>query len=181
MENGVVRRVVTGHRNGKAVVISDELCPNVARPQHRPGVVMNNVWFTDGAPANLTDERDPTKGVTVTLEPPKGGASFRVVSFSPEKSWIHTVTREAARATFATLGAGHAPVKDENPPHPLMHKTKTIDYAIVLSGEIWMVLDDSEVQLKAGDTIIQRGTNHAWSNRSDEPCVIAFVLIDGEF
>ena len=181
MQNGVVRRVVTGHKDGKAVVISDELCPNVVRPQHRPGVVMNNVWFTGGAPANLSDDRDPTQGVTVTLEPPKGGASFRVVSFSPEKPWIHTVTREAARATFATLGAGHAPVADANPPHPLMHKTKTIDYAIVLSGEIYMVLDDSEVKLTAGDTIIQRGTNHAWSNRSDAPCVIAFVLIDGEF
>jgi mannose-6-phosphate isomerase-like protein (cupin superfamily) len=103
------------------------------------------------------------------------------VSFSPEKSWIHTVDRAAARATFATLGAGHAPVAAENPPHPLMHRTKTIDYAIVLSGEIYMVLDDSEVFLQAGDTIIQRGTNHAWSNRSEEPCVIAFVLIDGEF
>jgi len=181
MENGVVRRVVTGHRNGKAVVVSDELCPNVVRPSHRPGVVMNNVWFTDRAPANLSAEGDPTKDVTVTLEPPKGGASFRVVSFSPEKPWIHTVTREAARATFATLGAGHAPVADANPPHPLMHKTKTIDYAVVLSGEIWMVMDDSEVLVKAGDTIIQRGTNHAWSNRSDAPCVVAFVLIDGEF
>jgi mannose-6-phosphate isomerase-like protein (cupin superfamily) len=180
MESGVVRRVVTGHRNGKAVVISDEPCPNVVRPAHRPGVVMNNVWFTDRAPANLSDERDPTQGVTVTLEPPKGGASFRVVSFSPEKPWIHTVTRDAARATFATLGAGHAPVADENPPHPLMHKTKTIDYAIVLSGEIWALMDEGEVLMKPGDVLIQRGTSHAWSNRTDKPARVAFVLIGTE-
>jgi quercetin dioxygenase-like cupin family protein len=61
--------------------------------------------------------------------------------------------------------------------HPGMHKTDTIDYCVVLSGEIWAVLDESEVLLRAGDVLVQRGTNHAWSNRTGEPCVIAFVLI----
>jgi uncharacterized cupin superfamily protein len=58
-----------------------------------------------------------------------------------------------------------------------MHKTDTIDNCVVLSGEIWAVLDEGEVLLRAGDCLVQRGTNHAWSNRSEEPCVIAFVLI----
>ena len=62
-----------------------------------------------------------------------------------------------------------------------MHRTETIDYAIVLSGEITMVLDDRDVELKAGDIVIQCGTNHAWSNRSNAPCVVAFILIDGAF
>ncbi len=179
MENGVARRVVTGHRDGKAVVIADTPCPNVTRPSHRPGVVMNHLWFTDRAPAKLGDERDPTQGVAVPLTPSNGGATFRVISFSPEKDWIGAVDRAAAHATFGTLGAHDAADARENPPHPLMHKTRTIDYAMVLTGEIWMVLDDSEVLLKAGDTVIQRATNHAWSNRSDAPCVMAFVLIDG--
>ena len=65
--------------------------------------------------------------------------------------------------------------------HPLMHRTETIDYAIVLSGELTLILDDSEVKLQAGDMVVQRGTNHAWSNRSDKPCIIAFVLVDGQF
>ena len=62
-----------------------------------------------------------------------------------------------------------------------MHRTETIDYAICLEGEIWLVLDDSEVLMRAGDVCVQRGTNHAWSNRSDAPCFMCFVLIDGTF
>jgi quercetin dioxygenase-like cupin family protein len=62
--------------------------------------------------------------------------------------------------------------------HPGMHKTNTLDYAVVLSGEIYAVMDEDEVLLNAGDCLIQRGTNHAWSNRTDQPCRIAFVLVD---
>jgi quercetin dioxygenase-like cupin family protein len=70
--------------------------------------------------------------------------------------------------------------EDENPPHPLMHRTDTVDYGIVLSGEIYLVLDKQETLLKAGDVVVQRGTNHAWSNRSDKPCRMAFILVDGK-
>jgi uncharacterized cupin superfamily protein len=62
-----------------------------------------------------------------------------------------------------------------------MHRTETIDYGIVLEGEIWLVLDDSEVLAKAGDVIVQRGTDHAWANRSDKVCRVAFILVDGKF
>jgi naringenin degradation protein FdeH len=61
-----------------------------------------------------------------------------------------------------------------------MHRTRTIDYALILSGEIDMLLDDSEVHLKAGDVLIQRGTNHAWVNRGDAPCRVAFILLDAK-
>ena len=67
-----------------------------------------------------------------------------------------------------------------NKRHPGFHKTATIDYAIVLSGEIYALMDEGEVLLKAGDVLIQRGTSHAWSNRTEQPCCIAFVLIDAE-
>lgn len=72
------------------------------------------------------------------------------------------------------------------PPRPdgrpaTMHRTQTIDYGLVLEGEIWSILDDSERLLKAGDIIIQRGTDHAWENRSDKPCRMAFILLAGEF
>lgn len=66
-------------------------------------------------------------------------------------------------------------------PHPLMHRTATIDYGIVLEGEMTLIVDQDEVIIKAGNIIIQRGTNHAWANRSGLPCRMAFILIDGEF
>jgi quercetin dioxygenase-like cupin family protein len=88
---------------------------------------------------------------------------------------------EASRAAFAALGNERAATFGKGGRHPLMHRTETIDYALVLSGEITMVLDDEDVLLKAGDVVVQCGTNHAWSNRSNAPCVVAFVLIDGEF
>ena len=85
-----------------------------------------------------------------------------------------------ATPTFISKeGAEQALDDSEQPRHPLMHKTETIDYALVPSGECSMILDDSEVLVMVGDVIIRRGTNHAWSNRSDRQCRIAFVLIDG--
>lgn len=172
------RRIVTGHdTNGQATVLSDTSAP-VFHPKNRPGVEVTNLWATTGTPASLTDATDRTQG-PVALIPPANGTVFRIVEFSPEKDWIDQIDRKAARESFASFGAEQALDDSEQPRHPLMHKTETIDYAIVLSGECHMVLDDSEVLVTAGDVIIQRGTNHAWSNRSDRSCRIAFVLIDG--
>ena len=172
------RRIVTGHdTNGRATVISDTSAP-VFHPQNRPGVEVINLWITAETPARLTDATDRTQG-PVALTPPAKGTVFRIVEFSPEKDWIDQIDRKAARESFASFGAEQALDDSDEPRHPLMHKTETIDYAIVLSGECYMVLDDSEVLVTTGDVIIQRGTNHAWSNRSDRPCRIAFVLIDG--
>lgn len=175
-----IRRVVTGHdENGVAIVISDGPTPNVVQPGNRPGVALSNFWQTNSSPATVSGTED-TATQNFNLEPPPNGAIFRTVEFSPEAGWIDDLDRKTARESFASIGAGHAADPTENPPHPLMHRTKTIDYAVVLSGEIYMVLDKSEVLVRAGDVIVQRGTNHAWSNRSDAPCVIAFILIDSQ-
>ena len=172
------RRIVTGHDpNGKAIVLHDTSAP-VFHPKNRPGVNVTNLWLTTETPANLYDTTDHVQD-QVPLIPPAIGTVFRIVEFSPEKDWIDQIDRKAARESFASFGTEQAADDDEGPPHPLMHKTKTIDYAIVLSGECYLVLDDSEELVKSGDVIIQRGTNHAWSNRSDQPCRIAFILIDG--
>lgn len=88
---------------------------------------------------------------------------------------------EEARGAFAALGNEGASTFGRGGRHPLMHRTETIDYAIVLSGEITMLLDDDEVHLKAGDVLVQCGTNHAWSNRSNDMCEVAFILVDGKF
>ena len=175
------RRIVTGHdENGKAIVIADGTTPNVFRPDHRPGVQINNIWQVGESPAHLMSQEETMEG-RIALEPPPNGSICRVIEYAPEKDWIDNIDRATAHASFSQLGAAHAADSSGDPPQPLMHRTETIDYAICLEGEIWLVLDDSEVLMKAGDVCVQRGTNHAWSNRSDAPCFICFVLIDGTF
>ena len=178
-----IRRVVTGHdARGKAIVIFDSATPNVARPPNRPGNSVHNFWVEAKTPTSVAGNVETAPaGKKIALEPPPGGHVFRVVEYGPEGAWIKNVDRTKAREMFAHMGAAHASDASTTPPHPFMHKTKTIDYAIVMSGEIYAVLDDSETLLRAGDVLIQRGTNHAWSNRSDKPCRVAFILIDGTF
>jgi mannose-6-phosphate isomerase-like protein (cupin superfamily) len=180
MSESPVRRVVTGHdARGKAIVVSDGAPPSVLTTPHRPGYWQRQVWVTRETPAPIDGEIDPTVGFA-TLLPPKNGSVIRVIEFPPDKTFIDKVDAAAAHATFAAMGAAEVSTHGEKPRHPLMHRTKTVDYGIVLAGEITMVLDEEEVPLKAGDIVIQRGTNHAWSNRSDKPCRMVFILIDGK-
>lgn len=169
------RRVVTGHdENGVAVVDSDEIASHFLQRPNRPGVTLTNFWLSDGSPAEY-DGPAETCGGPFILHPPRDGSVFRCVEFLPEDPEV--LARLDGRAAFAEMGAGANVV--EGARHPFMHRTDSLDYAVILSGEIYMLLDETEVLLKAGDVVVQRGTNHAWSNRGSEPCVIAFVLIDG--
>ena len=112
------------------------------------------------------------------LPPPKGGSVFRVIEYPPDSERLAAIAHEEK---LPDDGSGRAAATDRNNPrHPGFHKTATIDYAIVLSGEIFAMMDDGEVLLQVGDVLIQRGTNHAWSNRTNETAVVAFVLIDAE-
>ena len=95
---------------------------------------------------------------------------------------LEHVTPEEAKRHFAEVGAGHASSHGgAGTRHAHMHRTETIDYGIVLEGEIVLILDEEETVCRQGDIVIQRGTNHGWANRSDRNCRIAFILIDGEF
>lgn len=177
-----VRRIVTGHdENGKAVVITDGESPNILHPDNRPGVEIHNLWVLDEAPSRPLGSEETVRDRQIGLLPPPNGSVFRVIKFPPEKDWINDVDREAAKHSFASIGAEGAADDSGEPPHPLMHKTETVDFAICLSGEIFLVLDDSEVLMTQGDTCVQRGTNHAWSNRSENDCHMMFVLVDGTF
>lgn len=170
-----VRRVVTGHdESGRAVVLMDGAAPNV---KHRKasGLFSTLVWVTDETPADISanaDRADRDMGVP----PPPMGSVFRIVDFPPagDASGVdnEAVLREMG-ISHAAEGQGGAPARN-----PFMHRTRSIDYAIVMSGEIDILLDDSEVRLKAGEVLIQQGTNHAWVNRGRENCRVAFVLID---
>ncbi len=179
---GFIRRVVTGHdKNGKAIVISDGIAPNVKSNPLRPGHRSSDIWKTNAAPAPLTAaEPDPTLGPR-TLHPAPRGTVIRIAEIAPESDEIRNLTPEGARAIFAAMGNEAASTFGRGGRHPMMHRTQTVDYAVVLEGELTLLLDDEDVLLKAGDVVIQRGTNHAWSNRSGKLCRILYVLIDGEF
>jgi mannose-6-phosphate isomerase-like protein (cupin superfamily) len=124
--------------------------------------------------------RETTEGARRQM-PTKNGTVLRINNFPPESDVAGTMDVAAARKAFAALGNEKASTFGRGGRHPLMHRTETIDYAIILEGEIDMLLDDEDVHLKAGDIVIQCGTNHAWVNRSKAACRVAFVLIDGKF
>ena len=167
-----IRRVVTGHdARGKSIIVSDGPSPHVLTIPGRDDFGLTNLWITDETPASNAGSADAAAR-PVVLEPPARGSILRVVEFPPDRVTAG-FDREAA---FRSMGADHAMDPDPSRP-PGMHKTSTIDYAIVLSGEIWALMDEGETLLKAGDCLVQRGTNHAWSNRSDAPCLVAFILL----
>lgn len=172
-----IRRVVTGHDpTGKAIVVSDGPTPVVHLMDKRPGYSWNEVWVTASMPARNDERHEPTERPR-QITPSANGTVCRIIEYPPDGEFVKTLDSSSADPAFAaSRGAVHVP----NARHPFMHRTNTIDYAIVISGEIYLMLDDSEVLLKAGDVAVQRGTNHAWSNRSDAICRIAFVLIDAE-
>ncbi len=171
-----IRRVVTGHdKNGVATVIMDEPANCILSRPNRPGVTLTNLWKSTQAPAMMERHDDPVDGPLI-LHPPKNGSVFRIVQFDPENP--EELASLDGRAAFSEMGAGSSVV--EGARHPFMHRTDSLDYAVVLTGEIYMMLDEDEYLLKAGDVVVQQGTNHAWSNRGSEPCQIAFILIDAE-
>jgi mannose-6-phosphate isomerase-like protein (cupin superfamily) len=177
-----VRRVVTGHdQNGNAIVISDGPAPFVHVNAINPDWYSTDIWRTNASPAPIVAVPTETTLGPRRQMPEKRGTVLRINHYPPESEAVRTMDPEASRRAFAALGNEKAATFGKGGRHPLMHRTETIDYAIVLSGEITMVMDDTDVHLKAGDVLVQCGTNHAWSNRSNAPCVIAFVLVDGEF
>lgn len=153
--SAIPRRIVTGLKNGRSLIVEDRKVTNVS--EHLPGLLISDIWATNSMPVDLTQE--VTVNNTLVPDPPKQGSYFRYVSIPPDKD----------------LGI---PEKIANEAHPLMHKTDTLDYIIILSGELYLILDEEETLLKTGDIVIQKGTNHAWSNRSDQPCVQLAILLD---
>jgi mannose-6-phosphate isomerase-like protein (cupin superfamily) len=170
-----VRRVVTVvDQDGKAVVLFDGDNPHkMARPARNS--VSRMLWMTDRSPAPLSAGADRA-AVNVGVAPPAGGSVFRIVDFPPINPEIEKLD---PGHMHGELAAG-APKRGRPPRHPLMHRTRTVDYAVVMEGEIDMLLDESEIHLEAGDVLIQQGTNHAWVNRGTATCRIAFILIDAE-
>lgn len=166
------RRVVTGHDvNGRAVVLIDGAAPN-AKLRKATGLTSTLLWMTEESPADVSGNADRAAR-EIGVAPPPRGSVFRVVDFPPAADF--GAVDNAAMLREMGIEAGQSDVR-----HAAMHRTKSIDYAVVISGEIDMLLDDSEVHLRTGDVLVQQGTNHAWANRGKENCRIAFVLMDAE-
>lgn len=176
-----IHRVVTGHdAHGKAIVASNGPLPSVIEIAAIPGTVFHEVWSTSATPAPVDNGPDPTVG-PIVLPPPKQGTRMRFVDIPPDTADYLAHGAERMHDAFAQIGDTKASTVRADSPHPLMHCTESVDYGIVIDGEMTLVLDDSEVLLKAGSVVVQRGTNHAWANRSGRPCRMLFVLIDGAF
>jgi hypothetical protein len=176
------RRIVTGHdAQGRSIVLSDEIAQNVLPNPWDPDRGHINFWRTDQVPTNNRDEIDPAAGPAFPLAPPKGGTLFRFFQIAPEKNEAGLPHEErdvrmakmfeAARAGAARQSMGR---------HPSMHRTTSLDYIVLLKGEVTALLDLGEVSMRPFDVLIQRGTNHGWVNRGDEPALLMAVLVDAE-
>lgn len=167
-----VRRVVTGlNAKGESTFIMDDHATSVKEMESMPGLALTDLWETNTAPASNAGNLD-TVDRAVRLEPPHCGSILRIVEFPPDKMWRSNAD---AAAAFGSIGAGHA--KDHTNSDPMMHTTLSVDYIVVLRGEIHAIMDVGETLLKAGDILIQRGTRHSWSVRGDEPCIVAAILV----
>jgi mannose-6-phosphate isomerase-like protein (cupin superfamily) len=169
-----IRRVVTGlDADNKASTLFDSRLTLKPGPY---GIAAVNLWITDSSPPTPTFKDDPaTKPIGIS--PPDNGTKLRVVEFPP----LDPATEAKMEPNFLMKSVGdRAPARGLPVKHPFMHRTRSIDYAVILSGEIDMMLDDSLVHLKPGDVVVQQATNHAWINRGAQPCRILFVLMDSK-
>ncbi len=168
-----VRRVVTGHdADGKAIFVSDEQVAPIT-PMLTPGAEYHRLWGGDETP-RFPDDGTPT--AAHAYFPPVGGFRFGLFSVAPDGTSLPAdIDLAAAFTEFDELLpglAGHVERDD-----PGMHTTATIDFEIVLSGEVQLELDDgATVRLRAGDTIVQNGTRHRWSNPGSETAVLAVFI-----
>jgi mannose-6-phosphate isomerase-like protein (cupin superfamily) len=171
-----VRRIVTiddADGRSKPLLIGPVL--DVSRDPARPGYASSHIWAAGINSRDIDVEKARSHN---TIEPPPKGSVCRVITFPPDAVYAGKVGASEVAAFYAAAGSPAASTYSPRAPHPYMQKTRTLDFCLVLEGRITLVLDTQEVDLEAGDTVIQRGANHAWSNRSSEPCVIAFTLID---
>jgi uncharacterized cupin superfamily protein len=172
------RRIVTiDQEPGIGTLVCDGPAPDVRTDAARPGFASARLWVTDAHPAAIVFE---TLHLPHTIEPPKNGSVCRVVTIPPDDAWKGKDGSAEVQAYFRSMGSPGASTYSPQAPHPYMQKTRTLEFGIVLEGEIVLVLDTQEVPLKAGDIVIQRGTNHSWSNRSANPARVAIASHDGK-
>jgi hypothetical protein len=170
---GTVRRIVTGvNAAGRSCIMSDRRFPTAEPAPGEP--VRVGLWTTEAAPASNRGTEDPVPDGVILRTPPahRGGSVIRVTDIPPDSQHAYSAENLRSRGCKTT--------PDRSAKHPGFHATDTVDYAICLEGEIWAVLDEDETLMRPGDVLIQRGTYHAWSNRSEAICRMLFILLDAE-
>ena len=171
-----MRRVVTGHdEEGKSIVVLD------GPPAQSIGEDVGGLfelWNTDGNLINTKDRIDRADD-EILLSPPKNGSKFRYFQINPTPEGVPMdILQNMAADAFEKIGASHHRIDTSK--HPAMHKTDTIDYIILLEGDVTLILDKEEVDIKPHDVVVQRGTNHAWVNNGNNPALLIAVLIDSD-
>ena len=171
-----MRRIVTGHNEkGKSIITLDG---PPARSIGEDVGGLFELWNTDGEDVNSTDNIDRADQ-DIILSPPSGGTKFRYFQINPIPEGIpENVMQDMAAEAFEKIGAAHHRIDTSK--HPAMHKTETIDYIILLKGDVTLILDEEEIDLEPFDVVVQRGTNHAWVNNGMEPALLIAVLIDSK-
>ena len=171
-----MRRVITGHdKDGKSIVVLDG--PPACSIGEDVGGLFE-LWNTDGNLINTKDRIDRADS-EIILSPPRNGSKFRYFQINPTPEGVPMdVMQDMAAEAFKKIGASHHRV--DTAKHPAMHKTDTIDYIILLKGDVTLILDQEEVDIKPHDVVVQRGTNHAWVNNGNEPALLIAILIDSE-
>jgi len=169
-----IRRVVTGHHpDGRSRVMIDSAAPNVK--QRKAGNASTLLWVSEESPAEVSGSADRAAR-DIAVPPPRRGSIFRIAEFPPDTGGDvrdnETVLRD--------FGIGPEVARGHPPRHAAIHRTRSLDYIVVIEGEICLLLDDGEVTLRAGDVVVQRGTNHAWINRGKQTCRLGMVFIDAE-
>jgi len=169
------RRVVTGHdAAGRSIISFDDHGTNVTHIPSWEGLYVTELWVTAEMPVDNSGDADRALR-PMKHDPDNAGTIFRLVEIPPESK-----TTFNAKGIFTELGSSNRPSEKDSSRHPTMHKTNSVDYLVVISGEMIMAMEEGETLLKAGDCIVQRGTNHAWINRSSSPCLLAAVLVDAK-
>ena len=177
----MVRRVVTGHKAGKAAFVSDGTPPKGHVFKNAPGMEIALVWATPPEPIlSMDGQKDPVSGDTAYLPEALAATSLLILTIPPDSA--------AAREDFDGAAAGaelahHVPqiAAVQEADNPGMHRTNTVDYVVVLDGEICLELDDQQERvLKPHDIVIQNGTRHAWRNRSERPATLAVILVGAQ-
>ena len=171
------RIVIMDGEPGEPNYVCDTPSHDVRTDPARPGFASTRMWVTDSTPAKIEFE---TLHLPHALEPPANGSVLRIVTFPPDASWKSRVGPIEVRAHFEAMGSPGASTGSPTARHPYMQRTNTLDFCIVLEGEIVLVLDAEETVVKAGEIVIQRGTSHAWSNRTNKPAVVAIASHAGK-
>jgi len=173
-----IRRIVTiDDASGKSVAKADGTPPDLLRDPARPGFCSTRIWMTEATPVQISHALDALARPPSIVPPPRGSVC-RIVTLPPDDTFRGKVGAREIEAFFRAAGAPDASTYSGTAAHPYMQKTRTLDLCLILEGEVTLVLDTEEVALSAGDTVVQRGTNHAWSNRSNRPCTIAISSHD---